>query len=732
MTAITLQNRMTWLGAGKGLSPAAACLMPLLTALSWRGNSRQLAEALTNSTERMDITDLRNTLANLDYKSWTEKNRTLNELDARLLPCLFLAHSGKIFLLTAKTEATRNDPNLTSTQEDHAPLLFDVYDATHQERCDSLDGSEKGTIFFFSQDLQNPALERKSKHYGWFFDSIMRFKIFIAQLLGLTMVLNLLALAPPLFVMAVYDQAIANQSEDILYQLAIGVMIALAGDALLRTLRGTLLAYLSGRIDMIIGVSAVERILDLPLPQLERSPVGQQMARLKEFESIRSFFVGPLALAVLELPFALIFLSAIAWIGGWLALLPLGLMLSFGLAGFLALRAAKRTVGQSVNAGGDCQGLLVEILSNIRGIKADATEAIWQERFRNRSAQLAEASLRESRLTALVQTFSQFMMISAGAGTLALGSLAAMEGNHITVGALIACMALVWRVLAPMQMLFLALTRMEEIRNAVRRLDQLMAQPTETLDRQKGETIARGRRFAGRIRFSNVLLRYAAHHDPALAGVSFDITPGSVVAITGPNGSGKSSILKLMVNLYQPQIGAVFIDGVDVRQINPIELRQSIGYLPQDTELFAGTVADNLRLADPVAEDAALAEACACAGILDDIEALPQGFHTVIGGRNAIKLSTGFKRGLAIARTYLTKAPILLFDEPATALDQEADSFFLAQLESLRGRHTVVIVTHRPSHIRAADRVIVIARGGVTHDGPPEALMDKLYGAPQK
>jgi ATP-binding cassette subfamily C protein/ATP-binding cassette subfamily C protein LapB len=216
--------------------------------------------------------------------------------------------------------------------------------------------------------------------------------------------------------------------------------------------------------------------------------------------------------------------------------------------------------------------------------------------------------------------------------------------------------------------------------------------------------------------------RYDLQSEPALAGVSFTIRPGEVVAVSGGNGSGKSSLLKLIACLYPVQAGAVLIDGVDVRQIDPLDLRHAIAYLPQQADRFGGSLAENLRLANPAASDAALREACARAGVLAEIDALPQGLDTPASAQLPARLV----RRLALARTWLVDAGIVLLDEPEAGYGDPADDPLLLQLDALRGRCTVVLVTHAPRYLQAADRVIVLRQGSVVHDGSPGELMTKL------
>ncbi len=696
MTNLAVINRLT---QGRSMSDPATCLAPLLDAMSWRGTPRQIAEALTGAWDRLDIHDILNTMANLNFRSWGEKLR-IGKIDPRLLPCLFETKRGEALVLWRGRGGK-----------------IESYDAGTGQPVKKLKNLSVGTAYFFVPEDD----EASPKKGSWIRTIARRFDPLVSRLMVLTVLLNTLALATPLFVMSVYDKVIGARSEETLFYLAIGVAIAIVCDGVIRLMRSALLAHIGGRLDMIVNASVVNKIMDLPLKRLEKATVGTQLSRLKEFEGVRNFFTGPLALGILELPFVIIFLIAIALIGGWLAIVPVALVVVLSSGAILAIRFAKTAVQQSSAGSADCQTLLLEILQNLRFIKDEGTEEIWMERFRERSTQLALANLKGARLNAAFQNFSSAITIIAGATTLAVGASFAIAGQF-SMGALIACMALVWRVLSPLQMLFVTFTRLEEIKSAMNRMDQLMAQPTETKMRSSGETVAREREFEGRITFNRVVLRYLANQEPALAGVSFEINPGEVVAIVGPNGCGKSTILKLVADLYQAQAGTVMIDGVDTRQMNMLDLRQALGYLPQQADLFSGSILENLIVTNPTATRTEIEDACYRAGILDDVEALTDGLNTQMTEQTVKQVSTGFRKGLALARTFLSGANIYLFDEPGVGLDTESDEMLLKELEGFKGKVTTLLVTHRPEYIRVADRVIALREGRVVFDGTPDDL----------
>ncbi len=690
-------------GDYSGISQFSVALMPLLSALGWRGDPRSVAGALPHFETRLDLTGLRNALSNLNFRSRPVRTR-LNRLDPRLMPCLFVPDGGDVMVVLG----------------DDADGLR-VFDAGVAEERTVRPTGTKGTAYFFSAvDLEqdDPARTRN----GWFVTVFSRFRGFIGQVVALTLIVNLLALAAPLFVMAVYDRVIATGSLDTLHYLVIGVALALSCDLAIRAMRARLLAYMAARLDMLIGSAVFQKIMYLPTAQTERATVGAQIARFREFDAVRDFFVSPMAMAFLDLPFVAIFVATIAVIGGPIAWVPVGMLAAFVAIGLLLLPPIQRGVAESLGGSAGRQAFLVETVSKLRAVKLHGAEDVWLERFRDYSAQAAMTSFRSARIAAFVQSFAHLMMVTAGVLTLALGTERVMA-DEMTIGALVASMALAWRVLSPLQTLFVTLTRLEQVKTGVKRINQLMTMRTE---RDPHVVPAGARRFKGTVDFNRVSLRYSSDTDPALIGASFRVAPGEIVAITGSNGSGKSTILKLIAGLYQPQAGSVTIDGVDVRQIDPIELRQAIGYAPQNVSLFHGSILQNLLLANPTARHDEIVGALARANVLDDVESLPEGLDTRISERLLRRYPNGFQQRLSLARAYLRNASIMLFDEPGNDLDVEDDQAFMRALDEMRGRQTVFLVTHRPSHMRLADRMLVLNRGVIRFAGPPAEVMPQI------
>ncbi|MCW5700828.1 MAG: ATP-binding cassette domain-containing protein, partial [Rhodospirillales bacterium] len=549
-----------------------------------------------------------------------------------------------------------------------------------------------------------------------------RFRGLALQTIVMTLMLNVLALVAPLFVMAVYDKAIGSGSLSTLTYLAIGVGLALVSDMVLRTVRARIVALVGARLDHIASIAIFQKILSLPSAFIERATVGAQVTRLRDFENVREFFTGPMAFALFEIPFSLLFIVVIAVIAGPVAYVPVGAIALFGLLAYLTAPMIRSTVAKSSRAVAQRQEFLAQMVPGMRAIKYAAAEGVWLNRYRELSAKACLNNFYSGLANGLINNLSHLLMMGAGVSTIMFGVVRVMDGM-LTPGGLIASMILVWRVLAPLQTGFATISRLTQVRSSIRQIDSLMKLPSE---REPDAMLSPLRKLNGSVRFSHVSLRYGPDSEPALMGVDFDVKPGEVVAIIGATGSGKSTILKTILGLYVPQAGCIRLDNKDIRQLDPIAVRDLVAYLPQSCEFFYGTLAQNLRLAQPVATDDELRWAARLAGILDDISALPDGFNTRIGDVATNMLPTSFRQQMGLARVFLKRSPILLLDEPGTGLDFAADKALQTAINEMKGNTTVFIVTHRPSHLQLADKILWMDGGRVAAFGPTQDVLQVM------
>ncbi|MDI3323713.1 ATP-binding cassette domain-containing protein [Pontibacterium granulatum] len=688
-------------------SPYAACLLPLLRSLGWNHYARELIEALPHFSDYLELVDLRNILVRLGYESMPRKGR-LDQLSSELYPCLFVDEKDRpLVLLGAEGDQVR------------------YFDASQNEEVVVALDSRKGCAYLFTHINTTHGQTVSAKAPGEWFDQLLgRFRGLFGWLLGMTFLINVIAMAVPLFIMMVYDKVIGAESVDALSSMAAGIALLLLSDAVLRYHRGKLLGTMAGRMDYLIGVESFRQILSLPPILTERSTMAAQLARLKQFDSVRDFFTGSNASILLDLPFIPLMIAVIAVIAGWAALVPVVMLILFLVFGLGWLPVSARRVLRTGQARNDKQKMLIQSLSGRSEIKGAAAEQSWLERFREYSAESATANYKAASASAVINAVSQAGVAIGGLAVLVIGVFSVMAGD-MTVGALIASMVLISKVLSPIQQAFLSFGRFKQLMAAVKQINQLMKLEVEKNSRASSVLLVG---LKGRVKIDRISFRYSPSGDPALTGVSLVAEPGEMVAITGDTGSGKSTLMKLIAGMYKPQAGSLTLDDQDIRQMNVRDLRRSIAYVPQNAQLFHGTIAQNIRMNDVLATDEDLHNVAKSLGILDDILALPQGFDTPIGDERTRRLTPGFVHGISMARAFVCSAQVVILDEPGAALDHEGDMKLVSQLRALKGKKTVLVVTHRPSHIRQADKVIVLEKGMTKFVGEPEQALQVLVG----
>ena len=673
----------------------SGCLTILLKQINARVSTREIAESLPYYEDALDLSGFQNAMAELGYKPKEVRCR-LGDLEVRSLPCLFVPDRDLAFVVLGRTGhqvRVANDPD-------------------QDVRLDSNLNIE-GRAFFYEQ-VGRSFVETGS----WATRALKRFAPLIGQATVSALVSGLVLMAGPLFMMVVYSTVIPTGAEDTLLYLTIGSVLALLSSFAFMRHRAHILAYIAGRIEYLFGASILQHVLRMSPSYTERSSVGAQTARLQSFESIRDMFIGPLASTFLESPATIVLLVALSIINP-IALLVFTVMVAiYAILYWVFSGRTKTLVTELSQAVTKRDEFLVELIVKMRTVRESHAQRLWLERFREVSANAAMASFKSERLSSLLVSRSYFLMMLA-ALSIVVATVPAVWSHSVSSGALIASLMLMWRVLTPVQTVFTNMTRMERVGNAVKQIDSLMRIQPERIETSQAVS---GRKLLGEIEFARVSFRYSIKVDPALIGVEFRIQPGQVVALTGPNGGGKSTLLKLILGMYQPQAGAILLDNVDIRQIDPLVLRRYIGYAPQDTQLFRATLAQNLRLARPEATDEDLYECLEMAGALDQVLSLPQGLQYRVGD-NTNELAASLKQKLSLARAYLTRAPIMLFDEPGNGLDELGDRKFIETIKKLRGKTTIVFISHRPSHIKLADTLMIFDKGYLRASGAPEVLL---------
>ncbi len=554
-----------------------------------------------------------------------------------------------------------------------------------------------------------------------FTDDLRRFAPVAAHILAISLLIGLAALGPTLYNMAVYNQIIMAGSVSVLWPFLLGAVLAFGVELSLRAIRSRQLAYFGARLDHVISHRVFRKFLSLPSAMTERASVSAQVARLRDFESVRDFFTGALAPLLFEMPLVAVYLAVMALLSPVLALVPLGLVAAYGVLIAASFGRFRETGAAASLAGAKRQEFVLETVSKLRELRLDGMEEAWRRRYAVLSDDSARLSERAALQAQNLETVSYALMTLGATATLTVGVTAVID-QSLSVGALVASMILIWRVVSPLQVCCASMTRLQQLAATMGQIKRVVDLPPESEAEPGAHKIPSLR---GEIEFYRVGLRYAAESEPALLGVSFRIKAGQIVAVRGANGSGKSTLLKTIMGLYTPQSGCVRIDGMDIRQRDPSALRDAIAYVPQSAHFFPGTIRDNLLLAAPQATEEGLREALEMACAADEVDALSHGLDTVLAGENAQAVPFLLKQRLNLARAYLRPAAILLFDEASHSLGAENDRAFRRNLERWRGKKTIVMVTHRDDHARLADQIFVLDRGELVHVGVPDRSLTR-------
>jgi len=554
----------------------------------------------------------------------------------------------------------------------------------------------------------------------WFWGVIGENRHLYRDVLLAAFLTNLFALAMPLFMMNVYDRVVPNQAFETLWVLSAGVFIIVLGDLLLKTLRSRFVDLASSRADVKLSAFIMERVLGM---RMEHRPAsaGSFAANLRAFESVRDFIGSATVVAFIDLPFALIFFLVIAWIAP-LMLVPLAIGALLLLLYALAVQGRMHELTETTyRAGAQRNATLIEGLVGFETLKALAAEAPIQRKWEKSAALLARVGAQLRLLSTTASNTSAFVQQSVTVAIVILG-VYLIGARELSMGGLIACTMLASRAMMPIGQVAGLLVQYHTAATALTSLNEMVQREVERPD--DAQFISRGS-FQGAIEFREVSFSYPGQSNASLRNISLRIQPGERVAILGRIGSGKTTLEKLILGLYRPSSGAVLIDGIDLRQLDPAELRRHIGYVQQDVMLFYGSLRENITLGAPLADDADVLKAATLGGILDLVNSHPQGFDMLVGERGE-SLSGGQRQGVAIARAVINDPPILLLDEPTSSMDHSSEEDIKKRLQQFVQGKTVLLVSHRTSLLDLVDRIIVMDAGRIVADGPKEQVVQAL------
>jgi ATP-binding cassette subfamily C protein LapB len=700
-----------WLVGGSAVAdPLAGCLETLAALLGRPVSSGALAAALPLEQGRLTPALAVRALERQGFEAKIVR-RPLGAIAEPTLPCLLFLDGREACLLVARRPGNR--ALIARPETGRGEIEVDLAE---------LEGRYAGHAL-----LAKPALRLEhdrgaaaSREASWFWGPIRAAWPIYSEVALAALLINLFALASPLFVMNVYDRVVPNQAIETLWALAIGVVTVFVFDFILRNLRGYFVDSAGKIADIKLASRIYEQMLGLKMAARPGS-AGAFASNLREFESLRDFFTSASLVAVIDLPFIFLFVSIVWLIGGPIALVPAVAIPIVIAAGLLLQLPLKRIMRRSFKEAAQKHGFLVESINGLETIKALGAEGRSQRLYEQAVDATAHSGTRARLIAALGVNLSALAQNLTTAGIVIYGVHRIGEGL-LTVGALVACTIITGRAMAPRAQVAGVLTRYHQARSAYQALCDVMRLPVE---RPATARFLHRPPVKGDVAFKNVGFTYPDQKLPALADVSFRIEAGERVALIGRVGSGKTTIEKLLLGLFEPEQGTVLLDGTDLRQIDPADLRRQIGAVLQDVVLFQGTLRDNIALGAVHADDQTILDAARIAGVEAFAASHPMGFDLSVGERGD-RLSGGQRQAVAIARALVNDPPILLLDEPTSAMDNSAEARFKQQLEAILPGKTLILVTHRTSLLSLVDRLIVMDGGRVVADGPKADVLAAL------
>lgn len=573
----------------------------------------------------------------------------------------------------------------------------------------------------FEYENTSKTLDLKEQRH-WFWSTLGLSKTIYYDCILASILINLFVLATPLFTMNVYDRVIPNNAQETLMVFTIGIVLVFIIDSLLKFMRSYFLEIAAKKSDVIMSSIIFEKVLDLQMSAHQKS-VGSFANNLKSFDTIRGFLTNATLSVLIDFPFALLFLLVIYYIAGALVFVPLFIMGLIILYAFIVRKPLQESIESTYEASAKKNGILIESLQNIETIKSQGLAGVTQWNWEESTGEIANKSLKSRLLSASIPNLTG-LLISLNTVLIVVFGVFKIQEFELTMGGLIAAMILSSRAISPMGQIAALITNFEDAKTSYKMLDEIVNKP---LERPLAKEFVKRPTLKGNIEFRNVTFKYPDSENYALKNVSFKINENEKVAFIGRIGSGKSTIAKLILKLYEPESGSILIDGIDISQIDPADLRKKIGYVAQDVTLFRGTIKNNILASYRFIDDEWMLECSRLSGTDEFVKLHPMGYEMPIGERGA-GLSGGQRQSVGIARALVGNAGIFLFDEPTNAMDQTTENLILSNLKTIMQDKTLLIVTQKMNMLELVDRVIVMNQGEKILDGKKLDVLKKLGG----
>lgn len=567
----------------------------------------------------------------------------------------------------------------------------------------------------------NYAGETARFDFSWFIPSVVKYRQLLGEVLLVSLVLQMVGLITPLFFQVVMDKVLVNHALQTLNVIAIGLLFATVFEVTLSTIRTHVIAHTSSKMDVELGARLFGHLLSLPMAYFQSRRVGDSVARVRELESIRAFLTSQAMTVLLDVLFSVVFIAVMLWYSVDLTLIVLASIPVYFILSLFFTPVLRARLDKKFNKGAENQAFLVESIAGVNTIKAMAVEPRWQERWDKQLAGYVSAGLSTTNIANLAGNSVTLVSKLVTVGILWIGAKQVLEGD-ITVGQLIAFNMLASQVAAPIIRLAQLWNDFQQVGISMARLGDILNTPSEIAGQR-----TRLPRLQGAIEFDQVSFRYRPDAADVLRSVKLQVAPGEVIGIVGRSGSGKSTLTKLAQRLYVPDRGRVLVDGQDIAIVDTASLRHQIGVVLQENVLFNRSVRDNIALANPSLPIEKIIAAAKRAGAHDFICELAEGYDTMVGEHGA-NLSGGQRQRIAIARALLGDPRVLIFDEATSALDYESEKIIQDNMKEICSGRTVLIIAHRLSAVRNADRIVVMERGEIAEVGSHEQLLKNDSG----
>ncbi len=636
----------------------------------------------------------------------------LNELPSMLLPCILMLKDKKALILQE-----------LNIEENKAIVSLPETGGEERLTIEELESNFVGYLFLIKQQYRGDRnfdvhVDNSKEHWLW--QKIKGTSAIYRDVIIASIMVNIFALVSPLFVMNIYDKVVPNLAFESLWVLAIGASIAYIFDFILKQLRGYLIDVAGKKIDIEVSSKLFAKVIGVPLEK--RSPsVGGMAKQLSEFDNVREFLSSATISALVDLPFALLFMFCIWLVAGDLVLFPI--IASFLIIGYTLLNQSKlrKAIEESNKFSSLRHGHLIECLSALESIKANGAEGIVQNAWQQMIGHTSTWLLKSKIITNKVLNFASFIVQVSVVAVVVLG-VYRVSDNLISMGGIIASVMLTGRAISPIAKLAGLMTRSNQTLSALRQLDKLMEQEGEFED--KAHLVSRTK-LSGNINAESISFKYPNSETTSLQQLSVNIKQGEKIAIVGHNGSGKTTLAKLLLGLYQPTTGNIQFDGLNYQQIHPSDLRRNIGYLPQDITLFHGTIRDNILFGTRQVTEYQIIRAVQLSGVNVFTDNNTQGLDQQVG-ENGSSLSRGQRQSIALARAILNSPQILLLDEPTASLDARAEKQFIQSIKATAKDRTMLLITHKMDLLKLVDRILVLDKGKLIIDGPKDKVLEQL------